>query len=90
MGALFMDFKTRSRNKVLLFKAWHIVKPDQISNWIEKNNPEKGSVYYVGFNAMNPCETHIMKTLITECNAEVFWDVDDYYLNDKKQEAINI
>ena len=36
---------------------------------------------------MNPCEEHIMKMLINKDVAGVFWDADEYYLNDKKQEA---
>ena len=36
---------------------------------------------------MNPCEVNIMRTFIAENIAEVFWDVDEYYLKDKKQEA---
>ena len=36
---------------------------------------------------MNPCEVNIMRTFIAEDVAEVFWDADEYYLKDKKQEA---
>ena len=31
-----------------------------------------------------------MRTLIAEDVAEVFWDADEYYLKDKKQEAGSI
>lgn len=88
MGLLFVDFKARLKNQNTAFQGMAYREAhNQITNWISKNKPEKESIYYLGFNAMNPCETHIMKTLMTECSAQVFWDVDDYYLNDKKQEA---
>ena len=60
---------------------------DHVSKWIVQNKPLKSSIYYVGFNAMNPCEVNIMRTFIAENIAEVFWDADEYYLKDKKQEA---
>jgi len=88
MGLLFVDFKSHLKKQNIAFQGMaYRQASSQISNWIEKNNPKKDSIYYVGFNAMNPCETHIMKTLITEGLAEAFWDADSYYLNDKKQEA---
>lgn len=88
MERLFIDFKSRLKKQNVAFQGMAYRRAsEQVSTWISKNKPEKGSIYYVGFNAMNPCETKIMKTLISEGFAEVFWDVDSYYLNDKKQEA---
>ena len=88
MGLLFSDFKTRLKEQNIAFQGMAYRKAsDNISKWINKNNPHKSSVFYLGFNAMNPCEAHIMRTLIAEDIAEVFWDADKYYLKDKKQEA---
>jgi len=88
MGLLFTDFKLRLKEQNIAFQGMAYRKAsDHISKWITKNNPLKSSVYYLGFNAMNPCEAHIMRTLIAEDIAEVFWDADEYYLKDKKQEA---
>ena len=88
MGLLFVDFKERLdlQNKAFQGMAYRRAS-DVISRWIVENKPVKGSVCYIGFNAMNPCEERIMRTLIAEDIAEVFWDADTYYLNDKKQEA---
>ncbi len=88
MALLFTDFKARLKEQNIAFQGMAYRKAsDCISQWIIETKPLKESVFYVGFNAMNPCETHIMRTLITEGVAEVFWDADAYYLNDKKQEA---
>ena len=88
MGALFVEFKTQLEKKNIAFQGMAYRKAaNQISSWVAKNTPKKGSICYIGFNAMNPCETHIMKTLLSEGSAEVFWDADSYYLYDKKQEA---
>ena len=88
MGLLFTDFKARLKEQNIAFQGMAYRKAsDYVSKWIAKNKPLKSSVYYLGFNAMNPCEAHIMQTLIAENIAEVFWDADEYYLKDKKQEA---
>jgi len=88
MALLFTDFKARLKEQNIAFQGMAYRKAsDYISQWIIETKPLKGSVFYIGFNAMNPCETHIMRTLIAEDVAEVFWDADAYYLKDKKQEA---
>ena len=88
MGLLFTDFKERLKEQNMAFQGMAYRKAsNNISEWINKKKPLKSSVFYIGFNAMNPCETHIMRTLISEDIAEVFWDADKYYLKDKKQEA---
>ena len=88
MDLLFTDFKTRLKKQNIAFQGMAYRKAsDHVSKWIAKNKPLKSSIYYVGFNAMNPCEVNIMRTFIAEDVAEVFWDADEYYLKDKKQEA---
>lgn len=88
MGFIFTDFKARLKEQNIAFQGMAYRKAsDNISKWITKKKPLKSSVYYLGFNAMNPCEAHIMRTLIAENVAEVYWDADEYYLKDKKQEA---
>ena len=88
MGLLFSDFKTRLEEQNIAFQGMAYRKAsNHISKWIGKNKPLKSSIYYVGFNAMNPCEVNIIRTFIAEDVAEVFWDADEYYLKDKKQEA---
>jgi hypothetical protein len=40
-----------------------------------------------GFNALNQCEERIFKSLVSQGRAQVFWDVDAYYMEDECQEA---
>ncbi len=42
---------------------------------------------FAGFNALNQCEERIFKALVSQERAEVFWDVDAYYIEDESQEA---
>lgn len=88
LGSLFIEFKHRLSCQNLAFQGMASRKAlESLNQWLLEKKPAKSSVYYVGFNAMNPCEEQIMKALIVEGVAEVFWDADSYYLNDKKQEA---
>ncbi len=50
------------------------------------HKPEKHHIF-VGFNAFTGTEERLTKHFITEFSAEVFWDIDAYYLEDKNQEA---
>ncbi|MFN3997857.1 PD-(D/E)XK nuclease family protein [Algoriphagus sp.] len=43
--------------------------------------------YFVGFNAFTLAEEKLIKHFVKEFGAEVFWDVDAYYLLDSRQEA---
>ncbi|GAB3221552.1 PD-(D/E)XK nuclease family protein [Spirosoma arcticum] len=44
-------------------------------------------VYFVGFNALSAAEEHIIRVLVDAQKAELIWDADPYYLDDKRQEA---
>ena len=48
--------------------------------------PEKHFIF-IGFNAFTRTEEKLIKHFITEFAAEIYWDLDGYYLNDKSQEA---
>lgn len=42
---------------------------------------------FVGFNALTLAEEKILLYCIEQANAEVFWDIDEYYVNNIRQEA---
>lgn len=44
-------------------------------------------VYFVGFNALTKAEEQIIKRLVTNDSGRVFWDADEYYIDDITQEA---
>ncbi|SFT86427.1 PD-(D/E)XK nuclease superfamily protein [Algoriphagus locisalis] len=53
-------------------------------NQIQK--PKK-QVYFLGFNAFTLAEEKLIKHYVTEFGAKIYWDLDGYYLDDKRQEA---
>jgi CRISPR/Cas system-associated exonuclease Cas4 (RecB family) len=42
---------------------------------------------FIGFNALNKCEEQLFDYLQTKGEASFYWDFDNYYLEDQKQEA---
>lgn len=49
--------------------------------------PEYGQMIFVAFNALTAAEEKIVSWLVQHRNARVIWDADQYYVNDKQQEA---
>lgn len=48
---------------------------------------EEGIVIFAGFNALSKSEEAIISWFVKEEKGEVYWDADDYYFKDQKQEA---
>ncbi|WP_203295200.1 PD-(D/E)XK nuclease family protein [Luteirhabdus pelagi] len=42
---------------------------------------------FIGFNALNKAEQHIFQTLLNYGNAEVYWDTDEYFMQDFSHSA---
>ena len=45
------------------------------------------SYIFIGFNALNNCERKVFSHLQALGSASFYWDYDDYYVHDKRQEA---
>lgn len=52
-----------------------------------KSFSEWDSVVFAGFNALTAAEETLLKYLVETGKAEIYWDADDYYLTDPRQEA---
>ncbi|WP_109830972.1 PD-(D/E)XK nuclease family protein [Reichenbachiella versicolor] len=51
------------------------------------SNYSRKDVWFAGFNALTKAEEKIIKTHLLEPTCDIFWDIDEYYLNSKVQEA---
>jgi ATP-dependent helicase/nuclease subunit B len=52
-----------------------------------KSFEEWDSIVFAGFNALTASEEKLLKYLVAAGKAELYWDADDYYLSDQRQEA---
>jgi hypothetical protein len=52
-----------------------------------KSFSEWESIVFAGFNALTAAEEKLFKYLIEAGKAEIYWDADDYYFKDQRQEA---
>ena len=52
-----------------------------------KSFSEWDSIVFVGFNALTAAEENLLKYLVEAGKGEIYWDADDYYLKDPRQEA---
>lgn len=52
----------------------------------ETQRPKKHHIF-LGFNAFTLTEEKLIKHFIKEFEAEIYWDIDQYYLKDERQEA---
>ncbi|WP_136482224.1 PD-(D/E)XK nuclease family protein [Cognatitamlana onchidii] len=50
------------------------------------NNPKKHYVF-LGFNALNTCEEHIIQELLEHNLAQIYWDIDKTFLKNEKHDA---
>ncbi|MBT8313724.1 MAG: PD-(D/E)XK nuclease family protein [Maribacter sp.] len=42
---------------------------------------------FIGFNALNSAESKIIQSILESQNADIYWDVDNYYLDDPIHDA---
>jgi ATP-dependent helicase/nuclease subunit B len=86
LGTYYQGLSTKMLEQ---HKAWqglayrHVA--DQI-NSLAQNQPWK-KIFFAGFNALNAAEEKIFTYLLKTGRAELNWDADSYYLEDKVQEA---
>jgi len=51
------------------------------------NSYTKGQMVFAGFNALNAAEEKIIQHLLTLGQAEIYWDIDEAFLNDAYHDA---
>lgn len=61
-------------------KAYENLEPFLEAN---KNN----RYVFIGFNALNTAESNIIQRILQTKNAEIYWDIDEYFLDDPIHDA---
>lgn len=47
----------------------------------------EGSHYFIGFNALNTSESTIIQSLLDQKKAEIYWDIDPFFIEDPVHDA---
>ncbi len=86
LGNLYNEFFKSLNQKKQGYQglAYRTSASTPISEAIKKN---KGPFLFIGFNALTKAEEMVIQNLTGTNCAEIIWDADDYYLNNKDQEA---
>ncbi|PVW15231.1 PD-(D/E)XK nuclease family protein [Marixanthomonas spongiae] len=61
------------------------VASEKIKTYSKERKNEKYA--FIGFNALNAAEQHIIQHLLQTGNTEVYWDADETFMNDPKHSA---
>ncbi|MDR0714014.1 MAG: PD-(D/E)XK nuclease family protein, partial [Bacteroidales bacterium] len=83
---VYTEFKSVLKDRNQAYSG--MIYRDVVEKMQQDAIPEIADKYvFIGFNALGKCELAIFSYLQKLEKAIFFWDYDDYYINDKKQEA---
>ena len=83
---IYSDFRDDLTKDGLAYEGLAARKiAENINNYSSFNKYDK--IYFAGFNSLNKCEFKIISSLKEDDKSVVFWDADDYFLDDTKQES---
>jgi predicted DNA binding CopG/RHH family protein len=73
--------KKRKAYQGLLYKE----AVENLQSYIQFNNETQH--IFIGFNALNTCETTVIKELLHNQIAQIYWDIDEFFINSKVHDA---
>lgn len=88
IGRIYHAFRKRLTEKKTCYEGMAYRRVYELIRTGEMK-PEWEKIIFAGFNYLTRAEEAIIKELLKTGKAEVFWDADEYYFNDKIQEAGN-
>ena len=84
---LYSSFKQQLLDNGLAYEGMlHRIVAENIET-LTKGNAGKRPIAFAGFNALTRAEEKIVCHFIEEGLADVYWDLDEYYVNNSTQEA---
>ncbi len=86
LGTVYREFRKRLQEKNIAYEgmAYRKIYVDIRTN---KTEIKWDKIIFAGFNALNKAEEGIIKELTKRSLAETYWDADEYYVKDPRQEA---
>lgn len=87
LGVIYHEFRQSLRQLGLAYPGMMQREAAERIKLGEASLAGGGPYAVVGFNALSKCEKVLFDHIQKSCGAEFFWDCDDYYVRDKRQEA---
>lgn len=88
LGEVYDQFKNDLRAKGFAYEGMlHRMVAEQLTNHPHNNIEEGQSIVFAGFNALTSAEEKIISYFVDKHHAQVYWDMDTYYVNNEVQEA---
>lgn len=85
-ASLYKEFRKRLFDRGIAYQGMAYQEAlKQYPEYLEKNRVSK--VVFAGLNALSKAEEELVKLLLSQDKAEIFWDADSYYLDNKDHEA---
>lgn len=88
---VYVEFKRQLKNEGLAYEGMihrEVAEALTAGNIKPETSPHYSpETWFVGFNALTGAEEKILSWFTENTQAEIHWDLDDYYLNNKTQEA---
>ncbi len=86
LGTVYTKFRSELSGAGLAYEGMlHRHVADNLSLRDDESGP--GEVSFIGFNALTKAEEKIIAWFVEKKASNVYWDVDEYYLNTEWQEA---
>lgn len=87
LSKLYDEFRQRLREKGLAYEGMMQREIAENIQMLSKDSGDKKKVVFAGFNALTKAEERIISHFVDKREAEVYWDTDEYYVNNSSQEA---
>jgi hypothetical protein len=88
IGKLYHDFRKKLKQKNLAYPGMlYRDLAEKLKSGYAESFEKYEKIYFVGFNNLSRAEETIIKELYEKGKAEIYFDADKYYLDDKMQEA---
>ena len=86
LGPIYNTYRTRLRELGVGYSG--MIYRDAIER-VERGEvePKQRRYIFVGFNALSKCESALLQRLEESGMAKFYWDEDDYYVQNRQQEA---
>ena len=86
LEALYISFNNSLQEKGIAHQGLVYRKAyDGLENYLDNNGNKKH--IFIGFNALNTAESHIIQEILEKTEADIFWDNDSYFVNDNIHDA---